>query len=79
MSEATFIQNFTRLRPDRQGLALIDKPNGECYFLQGNDCSINEVKPDQCRAFPNRWNFPGWRSICEAIPRPIDPVPAPAS
>lgn len=71
MNEAEFIQHYTRLRPDRQGLALIDKPSGACHFLEGNDCSINDVKPEQCRSFPNRWNFPGWRSVCEAIPRPI--------
>ena len=29
---------------------------------------INEVKPQQCRDFPNKWNFPGWRQVCEAIP-----------
>jgi hypothetical protein len=36
--------------------------------LQGNDCVINAVKPQQCRDFPNHWNFPGWRTVCEAVP-----------
>ena len=64
-----FIQRHTRLRPERNGLALNDKPNGECFFLEGNDCAINPVKPQQCRDFPNKWNFPGWRQVCEAVPQ----------
>jgi uncharacterized protein len=66
--EGEFIQRFTRLRQQRDGLALIDKENGECYFLVGNKCVINDVKPQQCRDFPNKWNFPGWRQLCDATP-----------
>jgi len=68
LEEDDFIQRFTRLRPQRDGLALIDKPNGECGFLDGNDCRLQTVKPQQCRDFPNRWNFSGWREICQAVP-----------
>ncbi len=56
-----------RLRPNRDGLALTDKPNGECIFLEGRDCRVQPVKPGQCRGFPNTWNFPGWREVCEAV------------
>jgi Fe-S-cluster containining protein len=63
-----FIQQHTRLRMNRTGLSLIEKSNGECDFLDGIDCRINPVKPAQCRGFPNTWNFPGWRKVCEAIP-----------
>ncbi len=68
LTEADFIDRFTRLRPGRDGLALIDKPNGECAFLEGRDCRLQAVKPGQCRGFPNAWNFPGWREVCEALP-----------
>ena len=68
MSEHAFIQKFTRLRPQRDGLALTDKANGECVFLDGRDCRVQPVKPAQCRGFPNVWNFPGWREVCEAVP-----------
>ncbi len=71
LTENDFIQNLTRLRPGRDGLALIDKPNGECVFLDGRDCRIQPVKPAQCRGFPNTWNFPGWREVCEAVPVPV--------
>jgi Fe-S-cluster containining protein len=65
-TEFDFIQKYTRLSPDRQGLALQDKPGGECVFLEGNDCVVNAVKPQQCRNFPNLWNFPGFQEVCRA-------------
>jgi Fe-S-cluster containining protein len=66
LSDFDFVQQFTRLASDRKGLALQDKPNGECIFLHGSDCAINPVKPQQCRDFPNLWNFPGFRQTCRA-------------
>ena len=60
----------TRLRSDRQGLSLIEKANHECIMLAGAACRIHPVKPGQCAGFPNRWNFPGWREVCAAIPVP---------
>jgi len=71
--EAEFIERFTRLRADRLGLSLIDHPDHSCIFLNGHDCAINPVKPQQCRDFPNLWNFPGWQKVCEAIPVTIQP------
>ena len=69
LSEDDFIQRYTRLRPQRDGLALIDKGDShECIFLDGRDCAIQPVKPGQCTGFPNTWNFPGWREVCEAVP-----------
>ncbi len=67
LSEIDFIQEFTRLRPRRDGLALTDQPDGTCIFLEGRDCRIQPVKPIQCSGFPNEWNFPDWRDVCEAI------------
>lgn len=69
LGEVQFIQTFTRLTRDRRGLALEERPNGECIFLEGNDCSVQPVKPQQCRDFPNKWNFPGFQDKCEAIPK----------
>jgi Fe-S-cluster containining protein len=71
VSEHEFIQRFTRLRHDRQGLALQEKPDGACIFLEGDDCSVQPVKPPQCRNFPNLWNFPGFEKTCRAIPREL--------
>lgn len=69
LSEFDFIQQFTRLTEDRRGLALKDEPNGECIFLEGNDCAVQSVKPQQCRDFPNLWNFPGFEKVCKALPK----------
>lgn len=69
ITEHEFIQRYTRLREDRRGLALAEKPNGECIFLEGNDCAVQPVKPQQCRDFPNLWNFPGFEQTCRALPR----------
>jgi hypothetical protein len=71
MSEADFIQQFTRLRWDRGGLALQEKQDGGCIFLDGDDCSVQSVKPQQCRDFPNLWNFPGFQQACKAFPREV--------
>lgn len=68
MREGAFIAQYTRLRADRRGLALAEKPNGECVFLEGIDCAVQPVKPRQCRDFPNLWNFPGFEKECRAIP-----------
>ncbi|MBP6782322.1 MAG: YkgJ family cysteine cluster protein [Verrucomicrobiales bacterium] len=65
-----FVADYTDLRLNRTGLTLIEKPNHECVFLDGINCLIQAVKPDQCAGFPNQWNFPGWRKSCEAIPMP---------
>ena len=68
-----FISRHTELRPSRAGLMLKSLPDGSCIFLEGaNTCAIQPVKPQQCRDFPNKWNFPGWRDKCEAIDiRPV--------
>src|SRR5262245_54131928 len=71
MGEIEFIQKFTRLSRDRRGLSLEEKPNGECVFLDGSSCSVQSVKPQQCRDFPNLWNFPGFEKTCRAISRPV--------
>ena len=74
MPENEFVQEFTRINSNRTGLSLVERENHECIMLDGDDCRIQEVKPEQCRGFPNRWNFPGWREVCQAIavPRTVE-------
>jgi len=67
MSEEDFIRQYTRLRTNRQGLSLIERENHECIMLEGDSCRIHPVKPAQCVGFPNLWNFPGWRKVCQAV------------
>jgi hypothetical protein len=72
LSESDFIQRFTRLRWDRGGLALQEQPDGACVFLEGENCAVQPVKPQQCRDFPNLWNFPGFEQTCRAFPREVN-------
>lgn len=55
LSEQDFIEQHTRLRKDRRGLALKEQPDGSCIFLDGNNCTVQPVKPQQCKEFPSRW------------------------
>lgn len=71
LSEQDFIERFTRLTHDRRGLALQEKPSGACVFLVGNECSVQSVKPQQCRDFPNLWRHPDADKLCRAIPREV--------
>lgn len=76
LTEPEFLDQFTRLRTNRQGLSLIEKDNHECIMLDGASCRIHAVKPGQCRGFPNKWNFPGWRNVCHAKPMPMSEAKA---
>jgi Fe-S-cluster containining protein len=68
MPVGEFVERHTGLRADRRGLTLLELEDGTCSFLDGIDCAIQPVKPRQCAGFPNQWNFPGWRKVCEAVP-----------
>lgn len=74
LSEFDFIQRYTRLRPNRRGLSLTERPDGACVFLQGRDCAVQPVKPQQCRDFPNLWRFEGFGKHCRAVPREVGPA-----
>ncbi|MGJ8655235.1 MAG: YkgJ family cysteine cluster protein [Akkermansiaceae bacterium] len=71
MDEDDFIQKFTRLRMNRNGLSLIERENHECIMLENDKCTIQAVKPFQCKGFPNRWNFKDWQKVCQAKPVPM--------
>ncbi len=55
LSEAQFIDQHTRLAPNRRQLALLDQADGSCAFLQGDRCAVYEARPEQCRTFPFAW------------------------
>lgn len=71
LAEIEFIQRHTRLQHDRRGLALQEQADGACVFLKDNLCTIQPVKPQQCRDFPNLWKYPGSEKHCCAIPREV--------
>lgn len=61
-----FMDKYIRLTKERTGLSLIENPDGSCVFLENDRCLINPVKPRQCKAFPNEWNFEGFQEVCNA-------------
>ncbi len=66
MSQDEFISQHTRLNKNRTGLSILERPNHECIMLVDGGCKIHAVKPEQCKGFPNRWNFPNWQEVCHA-------------
>lgn len=73
LDESVFIQRYTRLRLDRQGLALEEQTDGACIFLIGGSCQVQEVKPRQCLDFPNLWRHPDTSEHCRARPVELEP------
>ncbi len=67
LGEHDFIQRHTRLQHDRHGLALQEQSDGACVFLITNRCTIQAVKPQQCRDFPNLWKYPAAEQYCQAV------------
>lgn len=66
MDADAFAERYTRPSDDPRSPSLTEKPDGSCVFLQpDNTCRINPVKPQQCRDFPVKWRFYGYRTICE--------------
>jgi Fe-S-cluster containining protein len=68
LDEDAFIQQYARVRFLRRGLALAEKPDGSCIFLEGRDCRVQPVKPQQCRDFPNGWQNRIFQDFCRAKP-----------
>jgi len=80
LAESEFINQHTRLAPNRIQLALHDKEDGSCAFLEGDRCGIYEARPLQCRSFPFSWSVPeGCPVLDELMASPenkVEPVSA---
>lgn len=51
LAPEVFRKRYARLVDGR--LCLVDKPNGDCVFLnEERGCAVNPVKPRQCLTFP---------------------------
>lgn len=70
MNDQDFIEQHTRLRLDRRGLALKEQNDGSCVFLDSQKCAVQPAKPRQCKDFPNRWANSLWGKVpLEAMQR----------
>lgn len=67
ISTSNFISEYTEMMPDRSGLTLTEFSNGRCVFLEtDNSCKVNDVKPQQCKDFPEEWRYPIGDETCPA-------------
>ena len=61
-----FTERDTRLTHNRTGLSLTEQDDGACIFLsEVGECSVETVKPLQCREFPFVWRYKDVARICE--------------
>ena len=65
---SAFTEQYTRLREDRLGLTLTERPDGACVFLADAPatCRVQLVKPRQCRDFPFTWRYDDLDRVCPA-------------
>ena len=68
LSTEEFIARYTRLTRDRQALALTEREDGGCVFLDSNNlCRIQSAKPRQCQDYPHHWRSPLLDAACPAL------------
>lgn len=67
VTTSDFISQYTEIMPDRSCLTLTEFSDGRCIFLdEDNSCKINDVKPQQCKDFPDKWRYPIGDETCPA-------------
>ena len=65
ISSQEFIDKYTTLTADRRGLTITEKSLGVCiFYTPASGCAIQDVKPKQCREFPEKWHVNNWQTIC---------------
>jgi hypothetical protein len=53
MSAGAFIEQYTTASAFEQKEPILRRRDNGCIFLEGNDCTIYEARPDTCRDFPH--------------------------
>ena len=66
IDERTFVNEYVDAE-QRPRLNLKTKPNGECIFLEENDCKIYPARPWQCQSFPQYWKIPELEILCPGM------------
>ena len=75
-TRAEFIERYTT-RSEDDGTLILRRTERGCMFLDGNDCTIYEDRPDACRNFPHLVRGSGsiasrmWQMIDRATYCPI--------
>lgn len=80
MEVRDFLDKYTLLCEDRRSISLKEKSDDSCIFLApDNSCEVNDAKPIQCREFPFKWNYDGWKKICRGVRATDSDLPPPRS
>jgi Fe-S-cluster containining protein len=53
VTRAEFIERYTARSEDDDGELILRRTEHGCIFLDGNDCSIYDDRPETCRNFPH--------------------------
>jgi uncharacterized protein len=62
---------------EEEGFILRRRENGECVFLEGNECTVYESRPETCQRYPHLVRGPGsiasrmWEMVDRATVCPI--------
>jgi Fe-S-cluster containining protein len=51
VSAKKFVEQYTSV--DEDGAMILQKREGACVFLEGNDCTVYEARPGNCERFPH--------------------------
>jgi len=60
------------MKPMGDGHTILERENGDCYYLKDGRCSVHPVRPTQCRTYPfwveNLRSEKAWKSTCKECP-----------
>ena len=76
MTRAEFLAKYTTVS-EEEGRILIRQEDHGCVFLEGNDCTVYDARPDTCSRFPHLVRGNGsiasrmWQFIDRAVYCPI--------
>jgi Fe-S-cluster containining protein len=77
ITQAQFVAQYTTASAFEQKEPILRRRDTGCIFLEGNDCSIYDARPDTCRDFPHLMRGAGsfesrmWQMVDRASYCPI--------
>lgn len=78
LSPKAFVEQYTTASAFEQKEPILRRRDSGCIFLDGNDCTIYEARPDTCRDFPHlmrgagsfesrMWQMPDRATYCPIV------------
>jgi Fe-S-cluster containining protein len=66
IDERTLVNQYVDVE-QKPRMNLKTKSNGDCIFLEENNCKIYPARPWQCQSFPQYWRVPELEILCPGI------------